>query len=771
MNSKAEDNVVAFRSTPRTAGAPAPREVVGHCRNLTMRHVQPLLQAMLDQADDTLFRLADKAEDNHRQGAYFEAMRALRRQRSTVESEYITQLARGFDSLLQRPAPASPAGPGPDAGGLDTLTLVGADELEENLAVDGMAGKVRRAYPTALHGIEHRLGHVLHRPPLGEGGHPLDPGVCCQAFREALRALELEIRIRLVLFKLFDQHVASRLGPLYEEVNAYLAGRGILPDLRQGPQHRGGTPRRDGDAERAPAGSPGGEEGDESGDLVALLERLTRHRGGGAAPGGAVPGAPSGAGASSAFPGGTAPGGGGGVADPRSLAVALSRLPATGSEGPFPGTDLKGAVLGVLDPGGGQSVALSGMDESAIDIVAMLFDFLLDDPHLPAPARALIGRLQIPVLKVAILDKSFFSQRRHPVRRFLNELSRVDVAWWEAGGDRRLEALVERLVDDADGDAAAFEEALEALRGLLDQARETAAREEASITQAEQDRDQALLTQGMAEGAVAQLMEDRPLPPPVAAFLKGAWKDLLVRIGREEGADGEDWQQALNVASLLVWSLIPKAGRAEREQLTALLPSLLQGLQEGMDRISLPAGERQALLDLLAREHARLVRRPAEPGQASPGSAGGAADAQGVPPSGASPVSPTDGRSFMARKVEEINRRIAEGRFAVPGEEAPAGGETEDLHTLAARELEEGTWLEFREEGEAPPVRMKLSWKSLISGRYLFVNARGVKVREMDVPALALAFRSGRARVAEDTPVFERAIGALMGRLGTEEGS
>lgn len=748
MNSKAEDNVVAFRAATRAAGAPSPREVVGYCRNLAMRHVQPLLQEMLDKADDALFRLADKAEDNRTQSVYFEAMRALRRQRSTVESEYATQLARAFDALLLPPERTAPS----DAAGevAQGLTLVGSDELEENLAVEGMAGKVRRTHQTALHGIAHRLAHVLHRPPPDGEGHPLDPETFCQAFREALRALDLEIRIRLVILKLFDQHVASRLGPLYEEVNAYLVGRGILPDLRQGPAPRASAPSREGPAAASTAAGSQ-EEGSAEGDLVALLQRLARHRpDGGAAAGGVSAGAP-GAGSPT----------GGAVADAPALAAALSRL--AGDE-PIPGAQLKGAVMGALDPGAGRGVALSGMDESAIDIVAMLFDFILDDPTLPAPARALIGRLQIPVLKVAVLDKSFFRQRGHPVRRFLSALSRVDVAWWEEGGGGHLEALVEGLVNASEVDASAFAEALESLQGLQEAARAAADREEASTARAVQDRDQALLTEGMAAEAVAQVVEDRPLPPPVEAFLKGPWKDLLMHVARQEGQGSETWQQALNVASLLVWSLVPKADPQAREQLRHLLPTLLRGLQEGMDRLDLPPGERRALLDLLAREHARLVRRPESP----EGDVGQTAEAAGRAVSSAHAASeplPTDGRSFMARKVEEINRRIAEGRFTLPGETDPAEGAVEDLHTMTARELEEGTWLEYREEDEAQPVRMKLSWKSLISGRYLFVDARGLKVREMDAASLAAALRAGRARIAEHTPVFERAIGSLMQQL------
>ena len=43
--------------------------------------------------------------------------------------------------------------------------------------------------------------------------------------------------------------------------------------------------------------------------------------------------------------------------------------------------------------------------DMTLDIVAMLFDYILDDKNLPDPVRMLIGRLQIPVLKVALISE------------------------------------------------------------------------------------------------------------------------------------------------------------------------------------------------------------------------------------------------------------------------------------------------------------------------------------------------------------------------------
>src|SRR6185369_14893137 len=66
---------------------------------------------------------------------------------------------------------------------------------------------------------------------------------------------------------------------------------------------------------------------------------------------------------------------------------------------------------------------LAANDSITIDLVAMLFDFIFDDEHIAATAKAHLGRLQIPTLKVALLDKSFFSSNSHPARRLLDLLA------------------------------------------------------------------------------------------------------------------------------------------------------------------------------------------------------------------------------------------------------------------------------------------------------------------------------------------------------------
>jgi hypothetical protein len=78
--------------------------------------------------------------------------------------------------------------------------------------------------------------------------------------------------------------------------------------------------------------------------------------------------------------------------------------------------------------------------------------------------------------------------------------------------------------------------------------------------------------------------------------------------------------------------------------------------------------------------------------------------------------------------------------------------------------LQPGTWLEFSLIDE-PMTRAKLSWISPMSGRYLFVNRRGLKVADYAPQELAVLLADGHALVLAANALFDRAMSAIVGRL------
>ena len=85
-----------------------------------------------------------------------------------------------------------------------------------------------------------------------------------------------------------------------------------------------------------------------------------------------------------------------------------------------------------------------------IDVVGSLFDQILSIPRVPPQMARQIARLQLPVLRVALADTSFFSSRKHPVRRFVNRIASLACAFddFEDGPGQQFLARVRELVQE-----------------------------------------------------------------------------------------------------------------------------------------------------------------------------------------------------------------------------------------------------------------------------------------------------------------------------------
>jgi hypothetical protein len=112
------------------------------------------------------------------------------------------------------------------------------------------------------------------------------------------------------------------------------------------------------------------------------------------------------------------------------------------------------------------------LEALTIELVAMLFDFIFETKDLPDSMKMLVGRLQIPVLKAAMLDGAFFSKKSHPSRLFVNALAHAGIGWSTAMGVedplyKKVEALVHRVLDEFADDIYLFDELRKDLENFL----------------------------------------------------------------------------------------------------------------------------------------------------------------------------------------------------------------------------------------------------------------------------------------------------------------
>ena len=756
-------------------------ELLRACRDQAKQHLCAAVGRMLDKVDDALFELAEKAENNAVQSQYFDAMREVRIKRSDMERIFHTTLIDGFNAAVAPPA----GGAAEAASGEEMeLNLVGDEEMEEALAVTNMIHKIETGCTQELGLLDRRMGYLLADEALEQHANPVGPRVLCDAFLQACSPVESGLKVKLIILKLYDRYVVSEdILPLYKMLNRFLVSQKVLPDIR--PQ----APSRSGSATSGAAGAaPGGpaapaEVGEEESDFFAALQQLVPAGGYGmpAGAGGGVGGGGIGIG------GGGGVGGGGfglGGTVPAGFMQGLTSLQqGTGSYAGLDNHALAGGTVNVIHDVKAAALAegVGGLDALIIDVVSMLFDYILDDRDIPDPMKALIGRLQIPMLKIAMQDQAFFNRKSHPARRLLNALAEAAAGWNPDDRDSTLyqtiESIVHRVQSEFDEDVALFEELLEELDAYLAEEAERASEQEAASTGLLRSKEQLHYAKQYVEEEIAHRTRNLSLPAFIRSFMVNYWKNYLLVTLVREGDGSLEWKRALTVTDNLLWSIRPKLA-SERDRLVRMLPGLLQSLREGMELVAMSDDSYQAFLSQLGDLHAQVV-------QQARSDAGAGTEVEEQDPLAADP---------LAEAVDEVQEEADELAETMEAEAEAAAHATlhrlldeqglgeldveeiildesetaeevmEDEFTEMVRSLQQGGWVEFvRESGET--VRAKLTWISPVTGSYLFTNRKGLKEADMTLQGLAAEFRRGSARPIDAVPLFDRAVSHMLDGL------
>jgi anti-sigma28 factor (negative regulator of flagellin synthesis) len=761
------------------------------------------MQALMQEIDDSLFKRAETAGDGSEQNLFFDGMRQVRLKREQVLEQFSVQLSESFNNFLHgRFSIRTEQSQAPDL----ELSLVENDSLEQDIAIDGMTRKVRAENEDALYLIRRRLESVTARRDLDEEVFPMDPASLADNFRQAIDRIDLPLKIQLIIYKLFEQQVLNNLSEVYQQMNELLVDKGILPDLEPPRPEHTGTYRRPEVAQSRPEKEA---EAPLHGDGAEIFSMLQQAYGSGGQMQGsgpwAVPGGLSGAPGMGSGPY-AAPGSGLVAATPdvlSALSTLQHQLPAEG--GVQGGGNVSTQLITTLTEVKGQEVqSLDPVEQTTIDVVSTLFDFVFEDPDLNDQIKVLIGRLQIPVIKVAVMDKGFFARKNNPARKLLNTLSRASDYW---GDDETQQALlvnqIERVVnlilEEFEDDIEIFVQGLNEFEQFLSERQRQVEELEEQSAKLDQGRENLAIAKAVSGQSIEQLLSGGEIPTEIADFLRTTWKDLLVIVHVRHGSDSTVWKKVLNVAVTLVWSLQEKKTQEERDDLKTSLPALIKSVKEGMKRMSVSEDDQKRLLASLLKIHARVtqsfdeqlaqddipvaeqithgsVAKVREEAVAEPPTEPQELEQRVINPNileDSDEETVSDGSSFLQRKVAEINQMIENGSFQVEElgskEDADMVAE-EDEFLIQAREMPNGTWLEIR-DAEQGDRRIKLSWRSMISGKLFFVNHQGIKVQEMSMFGLAALLRNTQARVLDDAPVMDRAFGRLFSKLPEDAAS
>ncbi|MEE5089239.1 DUF1631 domain-containing protein [Xanthomonas euvesicatoria] len=735
--------------------------------------------------DDVLFDRAESAGAS--QLLFLDGMRELRRKREEVARQFRQQLEDGWQALvLGTPLSAEVV----LAGDMGTgpLSLVPEHVLESRLAVRNLATVLLRDFKQVLARVDRRLGWIAGELELMADTNPIGPEHLGVAIHEAFATCDLAPEVRLVLIKLCERDLAEPIGKLYARLDETLAKAGVMPEISQAKratprmQSRGEMPEERAQAEAQGAHAERG--GDDQGDQYApawanrFLDRWAHSRGRMQAAthrGHADGGGDGGMDGEADHPGGsqgmllealhellqqtrsvrdtaasaaTVAVGQQRPLSQREMMSVLSLLQATpsatlqaaiGDDTESLAQRLKNEVLSSatrlgVDPA---TAKLDPMDEDAIDLVGMLFDVMLDERDLENRSREMIGRLVVPFVKVALLDRKMFVQKTHPARRLLNSLAEAcEGNNGDSAAERvlmgKVEEIVDRLVAEFNENLAIFLTLEEEFRDFLSQHRRRVEIAERRATETQRGQEKLELARSRALLELEQRApEGAGLPKAVDDFLRQPWLHHLTMAILRDGEEGPGTIEALAVADGVLEELAEArlhiVGKPWLQVWQPALHRVFASVGLHGDAVVVAITALHDTLQAIAEARPELEKALPELPQVN------------LPPPAAESVSVVLGAEAVAQSIDSADAE----RF---------------------RAMDIGTWLDFVDK-DGKVQAGKLSWVSPISQRLLFVNRRGVRFCVASPEELAVMVRLGRLREHINDGAFDSAMQGVIDRL------
>lgn len=744
--------------------------LMNRCKDLALVSVNALLAELFENARKALNSFAQKAETNELQTRIFDAIVIIKDKQEFVESEFRKSLTKSFDLFWEAKNTLHPV-----IDDDSELSLVDHDTMNENTVLENIITRTSNDYRAQLFALGQRLSVVKGGEQMTFQQIPAGPNSLSHGFNEALNSLGLQSNIKIIILTLFNKYVLKQLGTLYKDYNNTLIEAGVLPHMRPSVTRSSSEPtsRDDGRSSEAskneqnnpkqvqPSSSELGDELFESiVGLMANRQHLHASQVGAVKnaaqnppppPGGAVPQQPgNNLGGSPAF---NLPAG---LSDSSiNVLSALNQIQPSKRSSYIPDASANVAVLPNIEIDQTflnrvkQTLAeernklydqmdgrrLDAADEDTIDLVGMLFEYMLNDPVLPAIAKALISHLHTPYLKIAIIDRRVLSDSNHDARQLLDDLVEAGSRWIDERNLKRgvypeIQNVVDRVLKEFSNDLQLFTE----LKDQFKQCMAEFKRKSDQFEQRSMDSIKGREKLGMARQRAAQEMKARTFsenfPKGARDFLEQTWVDRLIFIllRHPDGDRSAEWKESLRIADEITWIFEPKHSAAELDEVQKNLAALKNSIEKGLESLGGFHQEESAKLFELfnkSREHH---------------------------PAPAKPKSPAAVKATLEKHEEEEEK--------IPVEVLSMMGNL--------RKVEYGTWFEIPNLiGPHETLRVKFSWLSPLTQSCMFVDRAGVQVAIKPLHELAQEILNSQSKIIEDSnvPFVERTFRAIKRML------
>ncbi len=394
----------------------------------------------------------------------------------------------------------------------------------------------------------------------------------------------------------------------------------------------------------------------------------------------------------------------------------------------FDGEAIKQAVLAEIakKSGGAVTKRINTIAEKTIDFIELIFDAIIDDDDISDTIKALLLRLQIPIIKASMSDQEFFIYDEHPARVLLDTIADVGVGITEHTDEmyKQLDKIISNILGEYDLTTETFQTALDNLNSIIE-TQDTKAREK------EEEEQQQLLRKHARATVLKSLRASttgKTLPEGVHPLILKRWPTLMFNHYLSNGKENDGWVNLVLTLRHIVESVQPVLTAEQLAKLIAERDTLFEQTEKYLNIGSNSKKDVQGIMDIYRETIQQHI----------------------------------DDANFTEDQVSVAEETISQ---AEPEEEAPIEEEQTTRKSTLPSSIMPGMWFQIFMGEDQVPRRCKLSVIIVEDANLMFVNHKGELVTEKSFDEFTDEIANNKSKMIMGHSAFDHAFKAVIDRL------
>lgn len=388
--------------------------------------------------------------------------------------------------------------------------------------------------------------------------------------------------------------------------------------------------------------------------------------------------------------------------------------------------------------------SMNQIDSRTIDFVEMIFSAFLRDKNISDAIKDLLLLMQIPIIKVALLDNKIFNTEKHPARYVLNSIAHIGIGIEDKKNTvyKTMLYIIEQLLQS-------FGQSLEAFATVklsLDRLSEI---QKTKHEQTEKQTKQ-LITREYTRQLVLKELQyytlNTPIPNAIQPLILNHWSTLMYQRFNNYGKESIEWREAIGILRLLVKSFRTINTREDWLALRSIYKGIVNSMRSCLGNSH---QNKEKVFIATSNLNNYYIKKLSESEFHS--------DSPDESDSDEQEYNILD--DFEDGELSDVELSPLDKQAA----------ESEAILKKMADFIKPNTWFEVFTDYKHPVRRLKLSVILKEQAKLVFVDFMGNKVIEKSLKKFITELRNDQSRSINDHSIFEYALSMVIISLAARE--